>query len=246
MTKTSSKKKDITPITSWQEWFEHAARHYDNPSMKMAYYTDAHSGIPVTEDIMAATYKDIWNKLSPNKKDKILDVGCGVGNLFKHYGHQAALIIGTDISLTMVHDALKRNPQGKFLTCESLCLPFKPKTFDRVLCYSVFQYLSSLPTALRVMDELARLCKNDAVIMLGDIIHPPSSPKAKIPQIKPSEKKWWPDHLNHNLKKMRFDPSFFMEYGQKRKYNIKVLKQNIPSRKLPDVRYDVLIQLPPT
>ncbi len=146
--------------------------------------------------------------------------------------------VGTDVAPTMIAEANRLNPPGYFLTCEAHKIPFPNKTFDRLVCYSVFHYLSDLKTAARVLNEFHRVVKESGLIFIGDVLELP--PKSAVPSNK-KLKPWWPESLNHHLTKLRIVPNFFKKYCKKNKLKCEILKQAIPGRILPDKRYDVRI-----
>ncbi len=234
-----SKKVHSAPIKTWSEWFERAARHYKDHRMKMSYYRDAQTGRPVPFTVMKRIYRDIWKKLKARKHHSLLEVGCGVGYFYRDYQKKVKRMTGTDISAKMVEDARRVNPRGKFFTCESHKLPFPGNSFDRLLCFSVFHYFSSLAYTRKVLNEFDRVTAPGAIILIGDLVLPGSDKKSATHN--GAAKAWWPDFLSHRLKKLRFRPDFFKKYCRQKGFKCEILRQRIPGRFLPETRYDVRI-----
>ena len=70
---------------------------------------------------------------------------------------------GIDYSPTLVrrHIELLHNP---VLVGEAANLPFKDKTFDKVICYGVFLYFDNKKYAQRATEELLRVAKKGVLI----------------------------------------------------------------------------------
>ena len=227
-----------TAVTSWAQWFNRAASHYSDPRLKMAYITDVDSGQPVHEDVMRSIYFDIWNKLDAKKNDTILDVGCGVGYLTKHFFNKVKKIVGMDVSFAMVQSAYSINPGYPFLVGKADAIPFSCNSFNRVVCYSVFQYLKDKDMAIVVLDEFIRIQNSPGCVFIGDVLEPfciNSGSKEKT-------NKWWPENLNHNLEKLTLPSDFFKGYCKKNKFKCEIIEQNLPDRNLEAPRYDVIIR----
>jgi len=240
---TQKLRNKSNPASSWAQWFDRCAKHYDDPRMKMAYYKDGLSGKPVSQKTMTAIYKDVWDKLCAGKDSAMLDVGGGVGMFSQAFDKWVYKIIGTDISPAMIKDAYRLNPNGTFLVCDAAALPFYSGSFDRILCYSVFHYLKDLAHVKKVLNEFVRVVKKDGLIFVGDILTDTPGQKAK----KNSKNNipasvWWPSSLNHSLRKLAIDPHFFIDDCRTRGCRCDILPQRIPGKTTAASRYDVVIQ----
>ncbi|MDP2654781.1 MAG: class I SAM-dependent methyltransferase [Candidatus Omnitrophota bacterium] len=230
--------------SSWGEWFDRCARHYKDPRMKMAYYQDG-KALPMR--IMTNIYEDVWQKIRARKRDVLLDVGGGAGLCSRLFQRRVKKIVATDIAVGMLKDAVRLNPRGTFLACEASALPFDSGRFDRVVCYSVFHYLTDLTHVRKVLSEFMRVLKKDGLVFVGDVLYPPArpaSPKrgyAARQQTPLPNKTWWPAALSHDLKKLKIAPAFFLEYCRRRGYHCRILRQDIHEKETASERYDVLI-----
>ncbi len=209
--------------------------------MKMAYYLDGRTGIPVPPKVMQATYRDIWSKIEAQNWHSLVDVGCGAGLFIKKYAPCVKNIIGTDASVHMIKAAQKNNPQNLFFVCEAGRLPFPDQQFDRLLCYGVFHYLPDKKMAEQTIDEFRRVVKNDGLILIGDVLE--SLNPAPRSSVSKKNIPWWPSQLNHQLTKLKIPRTFFLDYCREQNYVCEILEQNIPGRVLPDTRYDIRIRL---
>ena len=168
----NSKTETPPPVSSWAEWFDRCAQHYQDPRMKMAYYKDGATGEPVPMETLQAIHEDVWKKLRATPQCTLLDVGSGIGLFVQAFQNRLRRIVGTDIALTMIKDAAAINPRGIFLQCDVVSLPFSSKSFDRLLCYSVFHYLPDDAQAQKTIDEFRRVVKTDGLILIGDVLYP--------------------------------------------------------------------------
>ena len=108
---------------------------------------------------------DIIKTMSINKGDRILEVGCGAGFLsreFSEYDYH-----GVDYSTSLIKKHKNLHPEHSVVVSEANRLPFKDKTFDKVFCFGVIQYLPDKKYADEVIDEMLRLAKD--TIFLGDL-----------------------------------------------------------------------------
>lgn len=126
-------------------------------------------------------FSDIILKMINFEKNKrILDIGCGAGNLLVDIRQRAnnmnnRLVVGADYSQEIVKFALTkfRNDESKpfFVICDASHLPFKPGTFD--VCFNVL-LLHHLPLPLKVqaLNEVARILTPDGSCLLMDVDRP--------------------------------------------------------------------------
>jgi len=105
--------------------------------------------------------------LSISQSDKVLEVGCGAGMLAQHLMHQCHYV-GVDYSSSLVrkHIALLGN---EVVRSEANNLPFEDRSFDKVFSWGVFLYLGTPEYASEVIDEMARVCKPEGSIYIGDL-----------------------------------------------------------------------------
>jgi DNA gyrase subunit B len=109
---------------------------------------------------------DIHQKLAENPTGKlILDVCCGRGILDERLSRNGSIVVGSDISLTMLQKARQRlNFCVNGLT---ECLPFLDNVFDVVVCRQVFHFLD----IKRVIKEMYRIAKSDGgKIIISQIV----------------------------------------------------------------------------
>lgn len=137
-----------------------------------AYVYDLVSFIPQYKKMLGK----ISQELNIKDSDKILDAGCGTGNLsyFLKKNNNRAEIIGIDISTSMLARAKAKNKGAdtKFIFFDmNKPLPFKAKTFDKIVAINSIYSVSNPKSTIR---ELFRVLKQNGVII---IVNPKSNTK---------------------------------------------------------------------
>lgn len=103
-------------------------------------------------------YPKLIEILKLNKREKILDAGCGEGQLADFL--RGYSLYGVDLSKNAVRKAKKRGYK-KAIVGELNNLPFKDKVFDKTISIQVFQYLTDPRGDFK---ELVRLTKKQIII----------------------------------------------------------------------------------
>jgi demethylmenaquinone methyltransferase/2-methoxy-6-polyprenyl-1,4-benzoquinol methylase len=104
--------------------------------------------------------------------DRVLDLGCGTGDLAQALARRGVRVIGVDASAGMVAAAASRDLRGVDLVRGSAFrLPFRDGAFGAVASAFVLRNLADLPRAFR---ELARVTQPGGSLALADITEPPS------------------------------------------------------------------------
>lgn len=95
---------------------------------------------------------DIRNK-------KILDLGCGNGDLCKQLTKKGALVVGLDGSANMIKEAKHNFKNGTYVVCDVLHepLPFRKSSFDVVTAKMLLDIVSSMQTvSIKAMQVLKK------------------------------------------------------------------------------------------
>lgn len=88
--------------------------------------------------------------------NRVLDAGCGPGNLSAAAATRGASVVGTDLSEVMVALARSRHPELEFRQADAERLPFPDGTFDAVVANLLIPHL---PRPEAAMAELSRVLK---------------------------------------------------------------------------------------
>jgi SAM-dependent methyltransferase len=106
---------------------------------------------------------------------RVLDVGCGTGELAQAAANGGLLVTACDISPEMLRGAADRDTDGLvdwvLLDANWRALPFEPATFDAVVASSVLEYVHD-PAA--VLAECARVLRPGGIVLctVPSISHP--------------------------------------------------------------------------
>ncbi len=103
-------------------------------------------------------FKNVIKTLSPGRKEKILDVGCGTGYYLKYVLEKGAEAYGTDLSEEYIKQSKAYiYPQHANLKIASATnIPFRNDYFDKVLMTEVIEHIPRYRESLR---EIYRVLK---------------------------------------------------------------------------------------
>jgi SAM-dependent methyltransferase len=105
--------------------------------------------------------KFILKKLSISPADKVLDVGCGVGDYTKEVYARTTCVTGLDLDIT---HAQQKNPLISFIRHDcSDPLPFPDRSVDKIIAINVIEHLRDYGSFL---SECKRVLKANGCIAL--------------------------------------------------------------------------------
>lgn len=99
------------------------------------------------------------------KENIILDTGCGTGLLFPHVAERVKLVIGVDISASILKEAKKRVKEYSntaVIRADTDFTPFPKETFDAVFAITLLQ---NTPKPHQTLNEMKRVTKQNAKIV---------------------------------------------------------------------------------
>lgn len=109
-----------------------------------------------------AKHAFVWEKargllewLAPKKGERILDLGCGTGQLSSEIAARGAEVVGVDRSPEMIAEARNKFPALRFEVCDARSLPFEGE-FDAVFSNAALHWI---PEAEPVAAGVARTLK---------------------------------------------------------------------------------------
>ena len=171
--KLSVRKQAIPMFTSLlQMWFsvhkrqpvktyhsERQIQHFYDRVDGSTYYSASKSGFLPQRLWHTIKNKQISSSL-PN--GTILDVGCGSGAL-RLFLPKTVNYVGIDIGTNFIKFAKRTFKKDCFIRCDARYLPFKPGTFDGVVCSEVLEHVKHPEKLIR---ECRRILKNDASLII--------------------------------------------------------------------------------
>lgn len=101
------------------------------------------------------------NKFQPAMDSKVLEIGCGIGDLTKYFSHYYLDIVSIDINKKNIAIAKKNCNTEKFhkvhfLACDAEELCFKDNEFDLIIFSEVLHHI---PNRIKVLNEAHRVLK---------------------------------------------------------------------------------------
>ncbi len=112
-------------------------------------------------DELAVTLDAGLASFGMGERENVLDVGCGTGNLTRALLKRLASdgrVTAVDLSSEMIETAKQKISYSRvtWRVADALDLPAADRSFDRVICYSVWPHFEDHPAVLK---ELARALK---------------------------------------------------------------------------------------
>lgn len=125
------------------------------------------------ESMSQAVWYNRWTleKIKPYLKNKILEVGCGIGNFTQtltNYGEVFAIDIEKNY-LERIHKSLRNKAEVGFGDIENDKYFFNGQKFDSIVCLNVLEHIKKDELALK---NIYKLLKNQGYLILLVPIHP--------------------------------------------------------------------------
>lgn len=108
----------------------------------------------------------VYIKHLPKTRQKVLDIGCGSGDLLKSLSRYFKECYGIDSSTTMIDLANSKSERFDLMVGDANYLPYPDNFFDFVVSHTTFHHLDlnkALPEARRVLKNGGRLVIVDVV-----------------------------------------------------------------------------------
>ena len=115
---------------------------------------------------VAPMYEDLLNEIGKIPGGKLLDIGCGNGNLFNCIQDKKYELYGVDFAEKMISEAkINCGEKALFFTADAEKLPFDDNTFDILTCNASFHHYIH-PDA--VLKEMCRVLKKGGTLIIGE------------------------------------------------------------------------------
>ena len=108
----------------------------------------------------ALELKYFLDLLDKKKNEKVLELGCSSGFLAKYLGEVTCI----DTSEKMLEITKKKNPAAKCIAADMFKLPFKERSFDKVVTMRVWNHLNETDIR-KAMKESRRVLKSKGYLI---------------------------------------------------------------------------------
>jgi SAM-dependent methyltransferase len=163
----------VSATESWHDIWERKGRSvqvgHENLATLVAldgYDTGAGHAGPEQLHAIAAT---VLRELPFRPGMRLLEVGCGAGALLWCLRRSELELAGCDYSASLIEHARAALPGLDLRVADAAALPFADRSFDAVVCNSVFLYFPSHDYARRVLDEFRRVAPVALVMDVPDV-----------------------------------------------------------------------------
>ena len=109
--------------------------------------------------------------LAVGSGDRVIDLGCGTGDLMEEVARTGATPVGADVSFEMMVNGRRRMGHLPFLRADAQQLPFADASFDAAISGFALRNFTSIPDALR---ETARVLKPGGRLAILEVNVPDS------------------------------------------------------------------------
>ncbi len=123
---------------------------------------------PLIKYVHMGRLKKIIGLIPKRKNMKILDAGCGEGQLLsmvlKKFGLSNLKLYGTDITSISLESAKKRIENAEFSLQDLRNLDYKDEFFDLIMCTEVIEHI---PEYKKVLKEFERILKKGGILIIS-------------------------------------------------------------------------------
>lgn len=131
-------------------------------------------------DLYNETYDLICNSI-PHKKAKLLEIGCGPGNITKYLLSKRPdfEIFGIDIAPNMIELAKKNNPTASFSVMDSRNIDNLKTKYDGIVCGFCLPYLSD-DDSKKLISSASEMLNDNGLIYISFVEGEPSNSHFQI------------------------------------------------------------------
>jgi len=142
----------------------------------------------MTGGLVRAWRAETLRAVDPRPGQRILDLAAGTGTSSRTFADAGALVVPADLSLGMVTEGKKRQPDLSFVNADALELPFADDTFDAV---TISYGLRNIEDTLAALTEMRRVTAPGGVLVVAEFSTPTWGPfrtlsREYIPRVLPA------------------------------------------------------------
>jgi ubiquinone/menaquinone biosynthesis C-methylase UbiE len=151
-------------------------------------------------------------------------------------------IVGVDYAPSMVKRCKELFPQVDVTTAEVRNLPFQKDTFDKIVCFSVFQYFPDLEYSKEALAEFIRVCKPGGRVFIGDVPDEKTKAASLNYRQKVGRHAGWHSSIKADLHHIYYKREFFKNFLKTRGIKCMVSQQDIPGYGNSPFRFNVIFE----
>lgn len=123
---------------------------------------------PIGQLVRSIEQRHIMELLAPERRDRILDVGCGTGIFTENYLQQGAHVTGVDLSLKMLRYGRLKPGLNRMLpaVADMRQLPFANNSFDKTVSITAIEFVAD---GRRAVQELLRVTRNGGRLVIATL-----------------------------------------------------------------------------
>lgn len=132
------------------------------------------NGVPVSQNQIDMIVGAVRNGLSLDRKDVLLDIGCGNGALSRYFFNDCSQMLGIDFSKYLISVAKTNFENPPFFTFKEsdaasyVNIEPEPARFTKALCYGCFSYLK-FAEAEHVLRQISKRFLNIKTLFIGNL-----------------------------------------------------------------------------
>ncbi|WP_047864440.1 class I SAM-dependent methyltransferase [Rubrobacter aplysinae] len=100
--------------------------------------------------------EDVVDLLDPRLGERVLDLGCGTGDLSAELSSRGAEVLGVDLSPEMVSRSAEKYPALRFEAGDARSLGLRPESFDAVFSNATLHWIKEASKAIRAVRRVLR------------------------------------------------------------------------------------------
>lgn len=137
---------------------EKSINHFNSTAVK---YDSSFDG-----KFVKVMYQPLLDELEKDAEGKLLDVGCGTGNILCKLVNGKRQLFGIDLSENMVEESKKRmGSDADIKAADAEHIPYKDNFFDTLICNASFHHY---PHPEEVLKEMKRVLKSGGKLLIGE------------------------------------------------------------------------------
>lgn len=123
---------------------------------------------PIGKLVRSIELCHIMDLLAPERRDRILDVGCGTGIFTENYLQQDARVTGVDLSIEMLRYGVRKPGLGQLLpaVADMRRLPFADGAFDKTVSITALEFVAD---GRRAVQELLRVTRKGGRLVIATL-----------------------------------------------------------------------------